>query len=550
MSASHIALDETTLLTQLHQRDQQAFAALMHRHGPLVWSVCRRMQLTVADAEDVFQATFLVLYQHSHKLRSQSSLSSWLHGVAWRLGMKLKRDAARRRQRLKLAALNDLTEQRTELDPELAQKLDQELGQLPERYRQPLVHCYLLGQSQSQAAAALGWPIGTVSGRLARAKELLRSRLIRQGVMPGLVGTALVEPLLGSLPPGLVERSSRSLAEGGSSSIQQLAQGVFAMSMGMRLLVAGCLVSVLAVATGWGLTPTQEAGKQGDASSPVKPAPAEDHPDYQALQGTWRHENRHEVTGELQSVQDIIFKGKKYAKVHYSVTPEGKRAEKGGTSEAWDYSLFPKKSPKEIELRWSDLSNELGLGGGGFDQFEFYVMQYSISGDVLTMTALGHYPVVNKSGKLVTDRSLPLVKPEKHYQISYRRIPTDNKPAVNNSTSAEGEEKKILEELVKLRSDVFELRKQAYYAGKETMNFVIESIERRVEAQLDLASNDLVAQQRILINGIVDAKDIENVADGKYKAGSSTMLDLLTAREARVALELRLLRLKSHPRGL
>jgi len=93
-------LGDHSLLASVQQcRDHAAFAELMRRHGPLVWSVCRRLQLTVADAEDVFQATFLVFYQQSQRLRERSSLASWLHGIVWRIGMKLKRSEVRRRKR-------------------------------------------------------------------------------------------------------------------------------------------------------------------------------------------------------------------------------------------------------------------------------------------------------------------------------------------------------------------------------------------------------------------------------------------------------------------
>jgi RNA polymerase sigma factor (sigma-70 family) len=172
------------------QRDEEAFTTLLQRHGPLVLSVCRRVLGNAEDADDAFQATFLVLVRKAGSIRKSGSLASWLHGVALRVALEARTRAARRR------ALEKRAESTGSTDPsgdvagrELRSILDEELEQLPPKYRAPLVLHYLAGKTKDETARQLGWSEGTVSGRLARARDLLRNRLTRRGVM--LTGSAL-----------------------------------------------------------------------------------------------------------------------------------------------------------------------------------------------------------------------------------------------------------------------------------------------------------------------------------------------------------------------
>jgi RNA polymerase sigma factor (sigma-70 family) len=160
--------------------DEVAFATLVQRHGPMVLGVCQRVLGHAQDAEDAFQATFLVLLRKAPGLRRPELLGNWLYGVAYRIARKSRIQAYRRHKREQAAASPakdgpPREDQWHEFHPLLLA----ELKRLPVRYQAPLVLCYLEGLTNEQAARHLGWPAGSISYRLARARSLLRARLLR-----------------------------------------------------------------------------------------------------------------------------------------------------------------------------------------------------------------------------------------------------------------------------------------------------------------------------------------------------------------------------------
>jgi len=167
----------------VRDRDEAAFAVLLQRHGPMVLSVCRNILRNAHDAEDAFQATFLVLALKANQIRRHNSVASWLFGTAHRVAHKSRARKARQQamERTRAETQTDLSrqieEQRLRSD-----WLYEELSRLPDRDRQVLVLCYLEGRTQEQAARSLGCPAGSISRHLRRACELLRDRLARQGV--------------------------------------------------------------------------------------------------------------------------------------------------------------------------------------------------------------------------------------------------------------------------------------------------------------------------------------------------------------------------------
>ena len=211
-----------------------AFAALVERHGPMVLRVCRAALAEAHDAEDAFQATFLVLAKKARGLWVRESLGPWLHQVAYRTASCV-RLASARRQRHERGASQSRKEAYVTLHDDLAQVLHEEIERLPERFRVALVLCDLEGRSHEQAARHLGWPIGTVKSRQARGRERLRDRLRRRGVSPTptVLGVALrTDGASVLVSPALAERTMqgalhfvavRTLVPGTASS---LARGV------------------------------------------------------------------------------------------------------------------------------------------------------------------------------------------------------------------------------------------------------------------------------------------------------------------------------------
>jgi RNA polymerase sigma factor (sigma-70 family) len=198
-------------------RDHAAFAALVRRHGPMVFGVCRRVLRDPHEAEEAFQVTFLVLVRKAGELRQPGRLASWLYGVANRVARKSRVSAARRGKHERAAAGPDMTVPPEELGEDVKAVLDEEMVALPEKYRAPLVLCYLEGLTNEAAAERLGWPTGSMSYRLARGRELLRKRLVRRGVCLALwpifwqtlSESASAATVPGPLVDATVERAAR-----------------------------------------------------------------------------------------------------------------------------------------------------------------------------------------------------------------------------------------------------------------------------------------------------------------------------------------------------
>jgi RNA polymerase sigma factor (sigma-70 family) len=204
------APSDRELLAQFATRqDEAAFALVVRRHGPMVFRVCRRVLHHEQDAEDAFQATFLVLARKARSVSWQPSAANWLHKAAYHVALRAKAAAARRRAREAQPcgrasddALGELTAR------ELLGVLDEELTGLPERYRAPLVLCYLEGITRDEAARQLGCPLGTLKSRLERGRELLHLRLARRGIT---LAAALAAAEMGvsaasaAMPPELLE---------------------------------------------------------------------------------------------------------------------------------------------------------------------------------------------------------------------------------------------------------------------------------------------------------------------------------------------------------
>jgi RNA polymerase sigma factor (sigma-70 family) len=257
-------------------RDDEAFASLVKRHGRLVWAVCRHLTRSDAEADDAFQATFLVLVRNAAGVKDAAKLSAWLHGVAYKVCGKSRLSAKRRGARELAAAARERNGHAvpdSAWDRALA-AVHEEVAGLPDSLRVPFVLCCLEGRGQTEAAEHLGWKLGTLSGRLTRAKDAVLERLSARGLTLGVLATVGVTAV-----PAAVSARAFGLGQVGFAvpgSVLQLSTGVIGMSVHkVKLLAAGVLAAVgLAATSGAGLVATAEAQQLG-APRPAEAAPAD-----------------------------------------------------------------------------------------------------------------------------------------------------------------------------------------------------------------------------------------------------------------------------------
>jgi RNA polymerase sigma factor (sigma-70 family) len=267
-TASGTLTDEALLARYCAGRDEAAFELLVWRHGTMVMSVCRRVLQDVHHAEDAFQATFLTLARKADSIGKGEALSCWLYRVASRIAFRARKRVSRRQEREQSLYGRPEVSASTALESqELRPVLDEEVNRLPIKYRSPIVLCYLEGKTHAQAAQQLGWAKGTVSGRLARARDLLRSRLLRRGLALASVlsaSTAAAPPASALVPAALVDTTVKLallFAAGKITTARLLSQQATVLAEGclrtmfmskLRIALVG-MIAVLILGAGAGL---------------------------------------------------------------------------------------------------------------------------------------------------------------------------------------------------------------------------------------------------------------------------------------------------------
>jgi RNA polymerase sigma factor (sigma-70 family) len=395
-STSTAAEDGRLLERFVQERDEEAFAALVARYGPLVFGLCRRLLSNVQDAEDVFQATFLVLACKAARVRKPESLSCWLHGVAYRLALKARAEANKRRiQERQIAPLADSVE--VDLSwREVRGLLDEELRRLPEKQRLPLVLCYLEGLTQDEAARRLGWSRGTLKRRLESGRERLRIRLTHRGVTLGasLFAAALTESTtkgavstalrIATVRAGMQFLTHETTALAATPAVL-LAKGALQTMFMTKLKIASVVLLLLACA-GFGAsqlvqrhsTP-QTAAADKEADRPKQPADKaktvdEVQAELQRMRGTWATKTTVNSfkNGEPQPLREITVK---------FIIDKDKilwLGEDGLIFEDFTMRLDPSQKPKAIDL----ISRKIGTLPG----------IYRLDGDSLKI----HYDNISK----------------------------------------------------------------------------------------------------------------------------------------------------------
>jgi RNA polymerase sigma factor (sigma-70 family) len=292
----------------------------VHRHGPLVLGVCRRVLGNDHDADDAFQATFLVLASRADTVSWRESIGSWLYNVAYHVASRARRGAARRRHYEQRAATMATTDVAPAADwDELRPILDDELQRLPEKYRMPLLLCCVQGQSRDEAAVQLGWTPGEVKGRLQRGRDLLRGRLTRRGLALSVVAlpVLLAQGAIAALPPTLVTTTVQAAIGGAvTAPVADLMKGAVQAMFWSKIKIWVLIGLVMAVALGVSVAGVLTSNPSHAAASVAakdeeKPAKADD------------KRNDPRVDAERYDKADLVLRVKLKGNLAYSGTVSG-----------------------------------------------------------------------------------------------------------------------------------------------------------------------------------------------------------------------------------
>jgi RNA polymerase sigma factor (sigma-70 family) len=404
--------DHQLLERFVEHRDEAAFAALVRRHGSMVMGVCLRVVRNRQDAEDAFQATFLVLVRKAASISSPGLVANWLYGVAYNTALKAKASIVKRQTKERqVTEMPDpaMAGQRLWND-DLQALLDQELNRLPEKYRVPIILCDLEGRTRKEAAQQLRCPEGSLSSRLSRARVMLAKRLARHGlaISGGSLAAVLSQNVASACVPTSVAsatiKSAMLYATGHvatgviSPKVAALTQGVLKTMLLSKLKIGTIWLLLSMIAFGAGLffyqaaTAHQGTAEQAEDSakkSPQKGAKQDDtrldnelKKDLDALQGKWSGvsliEDGEEAPAEIVKAVVIVFKGDKMTfQPGWSIDA----TEKGKVK----FCLDPDPDEMRFTLRKGSNPKEIHLTASGPDKKINVVNIYKLNGDTLTL---------------------------------------------------------------------------------------------------------------------------------------------------------------------
>jgi RNA polymerase sigma factor (sigma-70 family) len=397
------------------RRDEAAFEAIVRRHGPMVMGVCRRLLHNRHDAEDAFQATFLVLVRKAGSIASRELLGNWLYGVAYNTARKAQAVYARRQARETQVTDTPEPEAAPQDSRNVQLLLDQELNRLPEKYRIPIVLCDLQGMSHKEAARQLRCPQGTVSGRLSRARVMLAKRLARRGLeLPaGLLMVILSEAgASASVTSSMVAstvRAAKQFAAGQaaaagivSAKVAALAEGVLKNMLLSKLRIgAGIAMVLTAVSLGaLGLVSASVNAEQAAVRKVVVPpisrgAPAADKP---ATAQADAKKGRIFVTASVRENDTLVNQliaidpeTGKWTKIADNggrprISPDGRTALLGRSEGVWNCDTKGGNNPGQISDKgyyavWSPDGKQIIVSGGKQEEGKWQVENWLMNPD-------------------------------------------------------------------------------------------------------------------------------------------------------------------------
>jgi RNA polymerase sigma factor (sigma-70 family) len=366
-----VLTDHALLDRFVRDADGEAFAELVRRHGPMVRATCARLLGPTPDADDAFQAAFLVLVRRAGSVSRRDLLGPWLHTVALRAARKALALRQRRHSRERpVTHMPEPTLEPTEPRDWLP-LLDDAVQALPEKYRLPLVLCELQGVSRAEAAERLALAEGTLSSRLARGRDLLRRRLVRRGVSVSAVALAagLASQASASVAPGLVASTTQAVLSGQlSAPVAAITQGVLHAMVIAKLKLIAVVVLGLSVSLAGSGALAWHLAAQGPEGGAVQPPPNNLEKEKQALQGEWKVVSVKMAGAAIDPNEEAQIKDKGFVFKGDKVTAKGE----------CDYHIRPAVLPHEIDV--------IPREGPENEKDQTFRGIYEINGDELKLT--------------------------------------------------------------------------------------------------------------------------------------------------------------------
>ncbi len=529
--------DAQLLEAFLTSRSEAAFTAILRRHGPMVFAVCKRFLHDHHDAEDAFQAVFLVLAKRADTIRPAAQLANWLYGVAFKTASKTRLFLGKRRARERNnASLPEHSNFDRQVWSDFWLLFDQELNRLPDKYRAAIVLCDLEGRSRRDAAFALGILDGALSGRLSRGRKKLAARLSRRGITlsgAALAAAMIVQDSTAALPANLVAKTvnlSFTLAgqglaaTGGSAAIVSLTQGVIRSMFMAKLWQSSAVLvfSLLAIGAG-----ASVMAVRGNSAGPAQVVARDE------------GQKGQEATGQtgtgLSSTQEELLRNRRATERAnlIEIYKSLQQARKTEWDARWKQYLAGRGTLDFLLQSSSELlSSELNLAENPEDRQTAYKAHVARTYEVLKINKLRF-----EAGKVATQ---DLAQATGEYESARARLLTSmgKDPSTNPSPNPSTEKMNQLRtELLDAANQEWEARWEEYQAGRGIQTNLLASSRRLREAELKNAKNrgNESTAYRTHVERLIH---IEKIAKERFDAGKITTQDFLEPRCARIEAEL------------